>query len=245
MVRWDIGPRRVDALRIGADNDGKLIAIDHHTKTASSRFDDFFEPASDASHTLCEPAIATSHEAVRADTGTPLFMRAPGEATGSIALESAIDEMAQAYGMDPLVFRLRNYAEVEPISGKPFSSKRSATATAKVPTFRLAGASTATTANAGPRRIARWLGPRHGKIPGVIRGPRQSGAASGWQRHHETGAQEMGQGSWTALLRSPRIISDSTSTTSFSGPGPPTFRMPVSRAAPPIRDRGHGIQRRC
>jgi xanthine dehydrogenase YagR molybdenum-binding subunit len=50
-------------------------------------------------------------------------MRAPGEAPGSIALESAIDEMAQACGMDPLDFRLKNYAEVEPISGKPFSSK--------------------------------------------------------------------------------------------------------------------------
>ncbi len=42
---------------------------------------------------------------------------------GSIALESAIDEAAAACGMDPLAFRLRNYAEVEPISGRPFSSK--------------------------------------------------------------------------------------------------------------------------
>jgi xanthine dehydrogenase YagR molybdenum-binding subunit len=111
-------------LRMGADGGGKLTALDHHTKTTSSTFDDFFEPASDASHTLyASPAIATSHEGVRVDTGTPLFMRAPGEATGSIALESAIDEMAQACGMDPLAFRLKNYAEVEPISGKPFSSK--------------------------------------------------------------------------------------------------------------------------
>jgi len=111
-------------LRMGADKDGKLTALDHRTKTTSSTFDDFFEPASDISHTLyASPAIATSHEAVRVDTGTPLFMRAPGEATGSIALESAIDEMAQACGMDPLAFRLKNYAEVEPISGKPFSSK--------------------------------------------------------------------------------------------------------------------------
>ncbi len=109
---------------MGADIDGKLTALDHRTKTVSSTFDDFFEPASDASHTLyASPAIATSHEAVRVDTGTPLFMRAPGEATGSIALESAIDEMAQACAMDPLAFRLKNYAEVEPISGKPFSSK--------------------------------------------------------------------------------------------------------------------------
>jgi xanthine dehydrogenase YagR molybdenum-binding subunit len=111
-------------LRIGIDGDGLLTAIDHHAKIASSTFDDFFEPAADASHTLyASPAIATSHEAVRVDIGTPMFMRAPGEATGSIALESAIDEAAWACGMDPLAFRLKNYAEVEPISGKPFSSK--------------------------------------------------------------------------------------------------------------------------
>ena len=104
--------------------DGRLAAIDHHAKVATSTFDDFYEPAADASHTLyASPAIATSHEAVRLDTGTPLFMRAPGEATGSIALESAIDEMAQACGIDPLAFRLMNYADVEPISGKTFSSK--------------------------------------------------------------------------------------------------------------------------
>ncbi len=111
-------------LRLGADHDGTLTALDHRTKTTSSTFDDFFEPASDISHTLyASAAISTSHEAVRVDTGTPLFMRAPGEATGSIALESAIDEMAHACGMDPLAFRLRNYAEVEPVSGKAFSSK--------------------------------------------------------------------------------------------------------------------------
>jgi xanthine dehydrogenase YagR molybdenum-binding subunit len=93
-------------------------------RTATSRFDDFFEPSGQVSHTLyTSPAIATTTDAVRRDTGTPLFMRAPGEASGSIALESAIDEMAQAIGVDPLEFRLKNYAEVEPVSGKPFSSK--------------------------------------------------------------------------------------------------------------------------
>lgn len=111
-------------IRLGAAADGGLRAIGHHTKTASSRFDDFFEPAANASHTLyAAPAIASSHEGVRLDTGTPMFMRAPGEASGSIALESAIDEMAEACGMDPLAFRLKNYADAEPISGKPFSSK--------------------------------------------------------------------------------------------------------------------------
>jgi xanthine dehydrogenase YagR molybdenum-binding subunit len=111
-------------LRVGADGEGRLTSLDHHAKTVTSTFDDFYEPAADASHTLyASPAIRTAHEAVRVDTGTPLFMRAPGEATGSIALESAIDEMAFVCGMDPLEFRLRNYAEVEPITGKPFSSK--------------------------------------------------------------------------------------------------------------------------
>jgi xanthine dehydrogenase YagR molybdenum-binding subunit len=111
-------------LRIGADAAGHLTGLEHHARTVSSSFDDFFEPAADASHTLyASPAIRTAHEAVRVDTGTPLFMRAPGEASGSIALESAIDEMAWACGMDPLEFRIRNDAEIEPISGKPFSSK--------------------------------------------------------------------------------------------------------------------------
>lgn len=110
--------------RLGVDGEGRLTALEHHVKTTSSTFDDFFEPAASASHTLyASPAIATSYEAVRVDTGTPIFMRAPGEASGSIALESAIDEAAWACGMDPLAFRLKNYANVEPITGKPFSSK--------------------------------------------------------------------------------------------------------------------------
>ncbi|MGY2047599.1 xanthine dehydrogenase family protein molybdopterin-binding subunit [Methylobacterium sp. JK268] len=111
-------------LRLGADAQGRLTALDHATLTASSTFDDFFEPAGGISHTLyATPALATTHRAVRLDTGTPLFMRAPGEATGSAALESAIDELAEACGVDPLEFRLRNYAEQEPSTGRPFSSK--------------------------------------------------------------------------------------------------------------------------
>ena len=111
-------------LRMGTGADGTLLALGHHARTATSTFDDFVEPAANASHTLyASPAISTSHDAVRLDTGTPMFMRAPGEAPGSAALEGAVDEMAEACGMDPLAFRLKNYAEVEPITGKPFSSK--------------------------------------------------------------------------------------------------------------------------
>src|SRR5436309_1108129 len=85
--------------RCGAAADGRLTALDHHARITSSSFDDFFEPAAQVTQTLyASPAIATSYDAVRTDTGTPLFMRAPGEAPGSIALESAIDEAAEACG---------------------------------------------------------------------------------------------------------------------------------------------------
>jgi xanthine dehydrogenase YagR molybdenum-binding subunit len=67
-------------LRLGTDREGRLTALEHRARTASSTFDDFFEPAADASHSLyASPAIRTAHEAVRLDCGTPLFMRAPGE----------------------------------------------------------------------------------------------------------------------------------------------------------------------
>jgi xanthine dehydrogenase YagR molybdenum-binding subunit len=111
-------------LRLGVHADGALTAIAHHSRTASSTFDDFFEPSGTLSHSLyATEAISTTHDAVRLDIGTPLFMRAPGKAPGSFALECAIDEMAHACDMDPLDFRLKNYAEIEPMSGKPFSSK--------------------------------------------------------------------------------------------------------------------------
>jgi xanthine dehydrogenase YagR molybdenum-binding subunit len=111
-------------MRAGADAAGLLTALEHRCKTTSSTFDDFFEPAANASHGLyASPAIRIAHEAVRIDSGTPLFMRAPGEAPGSIALESAIDELAAGCGIDPLEFRVRNDAKVEPMTGRPFSSK--------------------------------------------------------------------------------------------------------------------------
>ncbi len=191
-------------VRIGTDADGLLTAIDHHAKTVSSTFDDFFEPAADASHTLyASPAIATSHEAVRIDTGTPLFMRAPGEATGSIALESAIDEMAWACGMDPLAFRLKNYAEVEPISGKPFSSKALRQCYAQgAERFGWSGRPLA------PRQLLDDAGQLVGWGMGTATFPAlmfqaeaRAVVRSDGSGLMETGAHDMGQGAWTAFAQ--------------------------------------------
>ena len=111
-------------LRLGMDGAGRLTALAHHATSTTSSFDDFIEPAANASNNIyATPALRTSHAAVRVDTGTPGPMRAPGEASGSAALECAMDEAAAAVGMDPLAFRLRNYAERDPQTGKPYSAK--------------------------------------------------------------------------------------------------------------------------
>jgi xanthine dehydrogenase YagR molybdenum-binding subunit len=191
-------------LRIGVDGDGMLTAIDHQARITSSSFDDFFEPAADASHTLyASPAIATSHDAVRIDSGTPLFMRAPGEATGSIALESAIDEAAWACRMDPLAFRIKNYAEVEPISGKPFSSKALRQCYAQgAERFGWA------TRPLEPRQRRDAAGLLVGWGMGTATFPALMFAAearAGVRRDGsgvmEIGAHDMGQGAWTALAQ--------------------------------------------
>src|SRR5437763_7792320 len=69
------------------------------------------------------PALRTSHRLVRLDVPTPSWMRAPGETPGMYALESAMDELAVAAGIDPVELRVRNDAAREPDSGLPFSSR--------------------------------------------------------------------------------------------------------------------------
>ncbi len=191
-------------LELGTDADGALTALRHHTLTATSAFDDFIEPASNASHALyASPAIATSHAAVRLDTGTPMFMRAPGEAPGSIALESAMDEMAEVCGMDPLEFRLKNYAETEPMSGKPFSSKALRECYAQgAARFGWAGRPRA------PRQMRDAAGLLVGWGMGTAIFPALmfQGEARATIRRDGSGmveiaASDMGQGAWTALAQ--------------------------------------------
>jgi len=191
-------------LRLGASPDGGLTALHHHVRTATSRFDDFYEPAAGVSHTLyAAPAIATTYEAVRLDTGTPGFMRAPGEASGSVALEGAMDEMAEACGMDPLEFRLRNYAEIEPVSGKPFSSKALRACYAQgAARFGWEGRPLA------PRGMRDKDGLLVGWGVGTATFPAhmfQAKARAVLRRDGtglvETGAHDMGQGAWTALAQ--------------------------------------------
>ncbi len=109
---------------LAAKKDGTLMAMQHDVYSHTSVIEDFTEPSSTVTRKLyASQAISTSQKLVPLTVGTPTFQRAPGEASGTFALEIAMDELACKLNMDPIKLRLKNYAEVDPTSHKPFSSK--------------------------------------------------------------------------------------------------------------------------
>jgi xanthine dehydrogenase YagR molybdenum-binding subunit len=116
--------RTIQHVTLGATREGTLVALRHDVVSQTSMFDEFVEPSAMQTRMLyaCPNAI-TSHRLVRLDAGTPTFMRAPGESSGTFALESAMDELSYALQMDPIALRLANYAESDPGEGRPWSSK--------------------------------------------------------------------------------------------------------------------------
>ncbi len=117
-------PATIQKLALGADKSGKLTAISHEVWSETSRFDEFVEPSAVQTRMLYScPNVLTSHRLVKLDVPTPTFMRAPGESTGTFALESAMDELAHELELDPIELRLRNYAERDEGENKPWSSK--------------------------------------------------------------------------------------------------------------------------
>ncbi|GLP67156.1 oxidoreductase [Streptomyces sp. TUS-ST3] len=111
-------------LRLGADADGRLRALEHRSLSATSTVHEFIESAAGPARTMYgADAHHTANRLVRLDVPTPTYMRAPGEAPGSFALESAIDELAEKCGLDPIELRARNDPAAGPVSGLPFSGR--------------------------------------------------------------------------------------------------------------------------
>jgi len=111
-------------MRMAALPDGRMTASSHDTIAYTSMLEDWIEPCGLVTRMMYEsPNQETSHRLARMNLGTPTFMRAPGEATGSYAQDCAIDELAYELGMDPLDLRLKNYTERDPGKDLPFSSK--------------------------------------------------------------------------------------------------------------------------
>ena len=118
-------PATNQKLTLGADAKGALTLIEHEVISETSRIDEFTEPSAlQTRHLYSCPNVATSHRLVKLDIPTPTFQRAPGEATGTYALESAMDELAWALKMDPLALRVQNEAHTDEQEKKPFSSKK-------------------------------------------------------------------------------------------------------------------------
>ncbi|MEV5563401.1 MULTISPECIES: xanthine dehydrogenase family protein molybdopterin-binding subunit [Streptomyces] len=111
-------------VRLGADRDGVLSSVSHEIVTQTSRIKEFVEQAAVPARVMyASPHSRTEHRVVALDVPSPSWMRAPGEASGMYALESAMDELACALGIDPVELRLRNEPQAEPDSGRPFSSR--------------------------------------------------------------------------------------------------------------------------
>ncbi len=114
----------IQRLRLGATAEGQITAIAHEVFEQSSRIREFAEQTAVPTRMMyAAESRRTSHQLVRLDLPTPSWMRAPGETPGMYALESALDELAQACGLDPVELRIRNEPEIDPETGHKFSSR--------------------------------------------------------------------------------------------------------------------------
>ena len=114
----------IQRIRLGAAADGRLTAISHEVVEQTSMIKEFAEQTATPTRVMyASPALYTTHRLARLNVPTPSWMRAPGEAPGMFALESAMDELALAAGIDPVELRIRNEPQAEPDSGLPFSSR--------------------------------------------------------------------------------------------------------------------------
>lgn len=109
---------------LGATADGRLEAIVQEATGQTSSYEEYAETVLDPARKLYLCAnVGTRYRLVDMHVNTPCPMRGPGAVTGELFLEMAMDELAHALGMDPLELRLKNYANEDPDSGRPWSSK--------------------------------------------------------------------------------------------------------------------------
>jgi xanthine dehydrogenase YagR molybdenum-binding subunit len=119
-------PHTVQRVALGAARDGRLAAVVHDAFQETSTYEEYAEALLNATRFLhaC-PNVYTRHRIAPMNVHTPTFMRAPGEASGVFALESAMDELAVALNIDPVELRLRNEPQQDEFRQLPFSSRSS------------------------------------------------------------------------------------------------------------------------
>jgi xanthine dehydrogenase YagR molybdenum-binding subunit len=114
----------IQRVRLGAGRDGRMTAISHDVVEQTSTVAEFAEQTAVATRMMYAAANrATTHRLAALDVSTPSWMRAPGECPGMFALESAMDELALACGIDPIELRVLNDPDIDPETGRLFSSR--------------------------------------------------------------------------------------------------------------------------
>ena len=114
----------VQRLRLGASSDGKLAAVGHEAWSNGARYDDFLEPSALQTRLLyAAPARYTPHYLTKLDLPVADSTRASGEAVGMLALEVAMDELAEKLKLDSIELRLRNEPTQDQDKNIPFSSR--------------------------------------------------------------------------------------------------------------------------
>ena len=202
----------VQRVALGADADGRLVALTHDATMQSSRIREFTEQTVVATrHMYAAEHRRTRHRLLRLDVPTPSWMRAPGECPGMFALESAMDELAIAAGVDPIELRIRNEPSVDPEKGIPFSSRNLVACLREgARRFGWAGRDPAP----GARRDGRWLvgtGVAASTYP-AYRSPATARVVVGDDGTFTVsiGASDIGTGARTALTQ---IAADALATT--------------------------------
>lgn len=116
-------PHTLQKVAIGASKDGKILGISHESYGQTSMYEEFTENTLQMSRMMYDvPNVDTIYRIVPLNVSTPAPMRGPGEATGSYALECAMDELSYKLDMDPIQLRLANYAAQDPDKKMPWSS---------------------------------------------------------------------------------------------------------------------------
>jgi xanthine dehydrogenase YagR molybdenum-binding subunit len=111
-------------IRLAAEADGTLLGIEHRDRVSNLPNEGFSEPTNQATHFLYGGANRRyRQETARIHRNPSGSVRAPGEAVGMVALETAMDELAEASGVDPVELRLRNIPETHPETGLPYSAR--------------------------------------------------------------------------------------------------------------------------
>ena len=117
-------PHTVQRVALGADQNGRLIAIRHEGMAETSTYEQYAENLLNPTRYLYScPNVATRYRFAPMNVQTPTAMRAPGEVSGIYALECAMDELAVALDMDPIELRMRNEPDRDEDRDLPFSSR--------------------------------------------------------------------------------------------------------------------------